>query len=68
MELENIFYEGIKLTVLFKFTPAEEQETETGFKGTFEWKEIQAITVGGVDITALLEQHLETIENKINGR
>lgn len=66
MESEKIIYKGIILTVLFSISFGEKPELDSGFKGTCGWKTLEAVAVGGVDITRLLEEHFEAIENKLN--
>lgn len=54
------------LFVLYKNVIGEKPELETGFKGTYDWKELQSVFVGGVDITNLMEYHFDAIEKELN--
>lgn len=59
-------YEGVKIYVLYTEIPEEPAELDLGFLGKDAYKVVEKVLVGGVDITILLEQHLDTIEDILN--
>lgn len=66
MEGQYLMYEGVKLYVLYTNIPEDKADLSVGYLGKDPYKSIDRILIGGVDITSLMEQHLETIEEKIN--
>lgn len=66
MKGQFLMYEGVKIYVLYTEIPEEPAELDLGFLGKDAYKSVESVLVNGVDITALLEQHLETIEEKLN--
>lgn len=64
METKTIIYNEVKLMCFYTLLPAE--ETETGFTGKDEWKQLERVLVGGIDISNLLEFEWEYIEEKLN--
>lgn len=66
MEVEEIVYEGVILSVFYTNIPEDEADLSVGYLGKDAYKVVEKVLVNGVDITALLEQHLETIEEKLN--
>ena len=66
METKTIIYKGTKLMCFYTLLPEEKEETETGFSGKDEWKQLERVLVGGVDISNLLEFEWQYIEDELN--
>lgn len=66
MEGTYLMYEGVKLYVLYTDIPEDKADLSVGYLGKDAYKSVEAVFNAGVDITSLLEHHLETIEEKIN--
>lgn len=66
MEVVEIVYEGVNLSVFYTNIPEDKADLSVGYLGKDAYKVVEKVLVGGVDITALLEQHLDTIEDIIN--
>lgn len=66
METKTIIYNEVKLMCFYTLLPEEKEETETGFSGKDEWKQLERVLVGGIDISNLLESEWEHIEYKLN--
>lgn len=66
MEVEEIVYEGVILSVFYTNIPEDEADLSVGYLGKYAYRVVEKVLVGGIDITTLLEQHLDTIENILN--
>lgn len=66
METKTIIFEGIKMMVFFKELPSEDADWSVGFSGKDSWKQLERVTVGGVDITPLVGECFEQIEIQLN--
>lgn len=66
MEGQYLMYEGVKLYVLYTNIPEDKADLSVGYLGKDAYKVVEKVLVGGVEITALLEQHLDTIGDILN--
>ncbi len=67
MQTTTINVYGVDLELHYKTLEAEPFESETGYLGRDEYKEIYHIFLNGTDVTSLLEDKAEEIEKKLNG-